>query len=345
MSRVVEFVAFLGVAAALHGGLWVGFAPPGQESEGAGGEAIVSLAASNGAMTELVADWTRPIDVLQQVPDVSPPLEATETLPRVAPARTDTTPARSAAPDPVAVAKAENLPLVESASPRSVVTARLADSLPQMPAAPQPAGGSQSPQLSPPTPMEAPRMAALPEALRAAPTETLPQVDGESARSPILDRAPQASHRPEARPQPRPAAKAQAPREPQKPAARAQSAQKAAGGNGGKSAGQKPVPQQASLSKAQRNSLMAGWGAAIRNQVERRKRYPAGTRASGTTVLRISVARTGRLAGVSIVRSSGDRLLDQAAVRAVQRARYPAAPKGLTSAQYPFNLPIAFRAK
>lgn len=88
---------------------------------------------------------------------------------------------------------------------------------------------------------------------------------------------------------------------------------------------------------------MARWGASIRNQVERRKRYPAGTDANGKTVLRLTISRDGRLSGVSLISSSGSKTLDKAAIRAAQRARYPAAPKGLSAAQYSFNLPVSFK--
>jgi protein TonB len=87
---------------------------------------------------------------------------------------------------------------------------------------------------------------------------------------------------------------------------------------------------------------MARWGASLRAQVERRKAYPRGSSASGTTVLRIAVTAGGSLAGVSVARSSGARELDQAAIQAVRRARFPAAPKELGAGTFQFNLPLAF---
>lgn len=213
----------------------------------------------------------------------------------------------------------------------------------------------QQPQITPPD-LAAPAALTAPPrpsadaspALPAAPNPVapqlpaaLPQVDQSAERSAILDRAPAASPRPVTRPAPKRAAKPA----PKQPAARPSApvaAQKAAGAGAGQNAGKAKVQRSASLSKATRQKLIAQWGAKIRNRVERHKRYPAGTKARGKTVLRLTVARSGALRAVTVVRSSGDRKLDQAAIRAAKRARYPAAPKGLDGAQYKFNLPLSF---
>ncbi|SNR69959.1 energy transducer TonB, partial [Puniceibacterium sediminis] len=80
-----------------------------------------------------------------------------------------------------------------------------------------------------------------------------------------------------------------------------------------------------------------------RTRVERLKRYPSRAgRASGTVVLWLKVTSSGTLAGVGISRSSGNALLDQAAISAVQKARMPAAPNGLTQGTHTFSLPIRF---
>ena len=103
--------------------------------------------------------------------------------------------------------------------------------------------------------------------------------------------------------------------------------QTASGNNSGEHAGDRLAQRPATLSKAARQSLLARWGASIRNRVERRKRYPRGTRAGGTTILRITVARTSQLVAVSVAKSSGNRTLDSAAISAVRRARYPRRPQ------------------
>ena len=133
---------------------------------------------------------------------------------------------------------------------------------------------------------------------------------------------------------------------PRKPSAQPQAAGRAArtatGNKSGVNAGEKKTQHPATLSEGARKKLLSRWGASIRNRVDRQKRYPRGTRAYGTTVLRITVTRTGRLVGVTVAKSSGDTTLDSAAISAVQRARFPAAPKGLEAEQYRFNLPLAF---
>ncbi|MDF3414533.1 TonB family protein [Sulfitobacter sp. M57] len=56
----------------------------------------------------------------------------------------------------------------------------------------------------------------------------------------------------------------------------------------------------------------------------------------------IAVSSTGALSSVAVQGSSGDALLDQAALSAVTRARFTAAPHGLPSGVHRFSLPITF---
>lgn len=122
------------------------------------------------------------------------------------------------------------------------------------------------------------------------------------------------------------------------------SAQKAAGAGGSKRAGTGQRRSQSSKSKAQTQRLQNQWGAAIRARIERKKRYPsAAGGAQGRVTLRISVHPSGKLIGAKVARGSGNRALDNAALRAVQRAgRFPKAPKGIASA-ISFNLPVSFQ--
>lgn len=60
--------------------------------------------------------------------------------------------------------------------------------------------------------------------------------------------------------------------------------------------------------------------------------------------VRITLAASGKLVGVSVAASSGNAALDAAAVKAVQAAgKFPAAPKGLADATYSFTLPMTFK--
>lgn len=87
---------------------------------------------------------------------------------------------------------------------------------------------------------------------------------------------------------------------------------------------------------------MARWGGAIHNAIERRKRYPAATRARGVVSLAMTVSTSGRLIDVSITQSAGDAMLDQAGRTAVQRASIPAAPSGIADGSYRFSLSVTF---
>lgn len=189
-----------------------------------------------------------------------------------------------------------------------------------------------------PAPEAPPVLAALaPPALPLVADAPLP----EAAPLPPPVLAEPTKPAPEARPKPR----ADKPKAVAKPAAKppAQAGQKAAGSGGGAQAGQSGKAQAATLSRAQVNDLKAGWGAAIRARVERRKRHPAGA-ASGTVTVRLVVTAAGALAGVSVAKSSGNPALDAAAVAAVQGAgAFPPAPAGLPGGSHSFTLPMRFQ--
>lgn len=85
--------------------------------------------------------------------------------------------------------------------------------------------------------------------------------------------------------------------------------------------------------------------AALRARVEREKEYPAFARQlglTGTTVVALSVASDGSLAGVSLAATSGHATLDKAALAAVRRA----APFGPTGGErLKVEIPITFRSR
>lgn len=89
-----------------------------------------------------------------------------------------------------------------------------------------------------------------------------------------------------------------------------------------------------------------GWLSAIRARVERRKAYPvAAGGAEGRVTLQLTVDRAGRLKSVGVARSSGNPMLDAAALRAVKSAgRFPRAPGAVTEAAVTFRLPLRFSA-
>jgi len=152
---------------------------------------------------------------------------------------------------------------------------------------------------------------------------------------------PQLAAAPTLRPTLRPEAPAPVAAPP--PASTPAPARIAAGSGGGAVAGTAPAPTTApaaGLSTSARNTLMAQWGGRIQARIERSRPRVS---ASGRVVIALRITPTGQLAGLSVAQSSGDAGLDQAAVSAVQRARLPAAPDGLTDASYAFSLPVRFQ--
>lgn len=189
---------------------------------------------------------------------------------------------------------------------------------------------------SPPSAM--PQLASKPNLVPTLPaTPDMPTID--MANPPQPNFAAAQSARPKLRPAPAPRAAA-------KPVAKTQSTsakrQVAAGAGKGKAAGKKKVAKAPAKRVASSPAAMARWGGSIRSAVERRKTYPANTRARGRVVLTVAVSSSGKLASVRVKRSSGNRALDKAAVAAVKRARFAKAPKGVKSGVHYFSLPIAF---
>ena len=139
--------------------------------------------------------------------------------------------------------------------------------------------------------------------LQTATPESLPQIDLTVAPRPPSKLAPTIPERPQVRPK-----RATAPSRPRETAS----------GNGqNTTAGTvKTTAPDAAPAPRTNPAAFSQWGASIRNSVERRKRYPSGTRASGTVKLAITVNASGSLAGVSVAGSSGDSALDRAALAA-----------------------------
>lgn len=165
----------------------------------------------------------------------------------------------------------------------------------------------------------------------------LPTVDTSNPPQPNF--AAVQSARPQLRPAPPPRAVAKSKAKKKSTSAKRQVA---SGAGAGKAAGKKKKAKAPAKRQASSPAAKARWGGSIRSAVERRKAYPANTRARGKVVLTVAVSSNGRLASVKVKRSSGNRALDNAALRAVKRARFKAAPKGVKSGMHYFSLPISF---
>ncbi len=197
---------------------------------------------------------------------------------------------------------------------------------------------TDAPSLAPPEPELSPSTtpSALPPAAGDAPA--LPQIDRSVPPPPLAMAQVRPVERPEVRPAP--AAKPAAPKPVQAKPATTQ--QTAAGRGTRKTAGTGAAPAARTTKPRNAKQLLATWGAQIRNSIERRKRYPAGTRARGTVTLAISVHTGGSVAGVTVRTSSGVAQIDRAAVAAVTSARIAAAPEGVAAGAHTFTLPMTF---
>ena len=188
-----------------------------------------------------------------------------------------------------------------------------------------------APALALPTADAAPSMPSLTALTQPITAETAPFV-GDAP-------APLPTQRPKARPA-RQAASEPSPVTKPKPAGSGTAAQVAAGSGSGTQAGSGGQASAGTLSGSAALDLKAEWGAGIRARIERKKRYPAGTVATGVVKLRLTVGVDGRVRALSILQPSGDAALDAAAVRAVQAAgRFAKAPKGVAGAEsFTFNM-------
>ncbi|WP_300519284.1 TonB family protein [Aliiroseovarius sp.] len=304
MSKIVQFSGLIGVSAALHVAAFWGAGSDGGAPSGAGGQNAVTLAAAPAELVQAVAQWDRAAEVVEAVSQALPP--AVEDAPPVTEASAAAL-AQPPAPQPVPPAQQAALP---------IPTAPARPAQPEAAAPPPPQPAPEVPQLRPTRRPEAP-----------APRTTPPVELARPAPAPV----PQTTAEPPARPAAKPA-----------PASAPQPAARAAGNGEDAQAGGAAQSGAEAPSAARINKLMARWGGGIRKRVERRKRYPSGTRAAGQVDLSLSVTTRGQLAGVRITRSSGDAALDRAALKAVQGARLPAAPKGMPAGTHAFTLTLAF---
>lgn len=355
MRGAGEFALAASVAAGLHLvalSHWAGNGAGATGPQGGAPEAALGGAALGGAdaaLADLVAAWDRPPEVGGAVggaatalpPPVPEALAAPDAL--AAPANVAPVPEEIAAL--VAPMIAEAFPVPAEPPPPEPAPDVPQDAPPALaaPAQQMPTGAAlgaavgvvaeEVAQDAMPAAVPMPQGLPLPEPLSPEPPSPEPPVQLASGVTPAVSPVPAA--RPE-RAAPVPAAPASA-----APASAARPApspgQAAPGGQAGPGQGSASRP---GLTDTARQSLVAGWGGAIRAQIERGRPRIAG-RGAVTIVLR--VARDGRLLDATIGASSGQAALDRAALSMVQRAgRFRAAPEGLTEAQYTFRLSIRF---
>lgn len=306
MRAVFEFSGFLGLATALHLGLLSNAPETDSEAGGQESHSAIALAASSQDLLERVQDWERLPAIETVAARMSPPA-------LVAPPRMEM-PVSGA----IAVGMVQPLNMAGLALPSGLPA--LDQSVPPPPKPQQDVTASRRPKLRPEA-TSAPD--PDPDPVPAKPVPVKPEPAAKAERAPVPE--PPTPSKPA-----KPASKA-------KPSTAAQAASKPAVAAGSGKAEQTSKPGKST------QKLMARWGGQIRVAIERRKRYPSGTRASGTVKLSVAVHSSGKLASVRVVRSSGDARLDKAAVLAVTKARFRAAPDGLAAGVHRFSLPMSFR--
>jgi TonB family protein len=73
------------------------------------------------------------------------------------------------------------------------------------------------------------------------------------------------------------------------------------------------------------------------------KTKPKGTGTLGTVRVKLTIAANGDLTVATVTKSSGITQLDELAISAVRRTRFPSPPTGMTAAQLTFEVPYHFR--
>ena len=323
--RVFEVIAFIALSGALHAAT-LAIAPlqPGGSSGGEGGTAEVTLQAATPTLAAMVQDWDR-------APEVSDAPRLTEPDAAAAPVRPkqDTPLARRPAMTALAApGPAPSLPQAETRLPAPPIP--LAETMPDALPLPLTQRADDAPDL--PAPQDTPRPAAPARPTLAETVRAAPKID---TTPPARRAAPVASLRPQPRPD-RPAPRT-AP-EPQPAQGAAQPKQTAQGSGSASSSSPRQsveAPAPRGPSGAQLARLEQQWGAQITSALRRAHRPPRGLQ--GTVQLVIAVTPAGQVTGVSLAASSGNPRLDQAALAAVRRARFPRAPEGLTKSSYRFS--------
>ena len=186
---------------------------------------------------------------------------------------------------------------------------------------------------APPTP-SMPQAAMMAPALAALPGLAQPEASTDQLRIDTTAAAP-----PKRKPEPKVEQAPKAPKEPKAEAKKAEAKPKAQGS--AKPAAPTVAPQKAAGGGSQK-TLMSSWGKGIMKALARQSVTGRGL-PKGSVTLALTIDTSGSLIGAKVARSSGHPALDQAALAAVQKARFPKAPEGMGAGRHAFTLPVASR--
>jgi protein TonB len=115
----------------------------------------------------------------------------------------------------------------------------------------------------------------------------------------------------------------------------------AAGGAASSSVGTVTRPSRAAVAASP--GAVRAFSRQVAAALSRSRPRPSATRSRGTTLIAFAISEGGRLEFVRIARSSGDGVLDNAALAAVRKANLPSPPPGLTLKQRTYEMPYHFR--
>ncbi|GGF55707.1 protein TonB [Azorhizobium oxalatiphilum] len=106
-----------------------------------------------------------------------------------------------------------------------------------------------------------------------------------------------------------------------------------------------PLPQMADAS-ATASDLPSDWKSRLLAHLNKYKRYPAGARTEGVTVISFAMDRDGQLLGYAVARSSGDPALDAEASAMLQRAvPLPPFPPETLANSLQLTVPVRFTVR
>lgn len=226
-------------------------------------------------------------------------------------------------------------------------TERLAPAAPADTAA---ATATARPERAVPLAPETTAATPVPEKAERTPVERMaPLLEEEMVELALPEAAPRPT--PRAEPAPRVAEQAPPRREAARPAAgsggrnqadaRRGTAGGSASGTSASSAARGTATSQAG------NAAISNYPGQVASRLRRALRYPAEARRQrlrGEVHVSFTVAGNGSVSAVSVARSSGSPVLDQAAVETVRRAApFPAIPPEARRSNWPFTVPLAFR--
>ena len=161
----------------------------------------------------------------------------------------------------------------------------------------------------------------------------------DSAPSPLRRKQQKDEQKPDVKPAgSKPVAAPQARKFRQKSASQPSKASRKGGAQSRAKSGKKASSGAVSASRGAMNS----YAGRVRARIASRK--PRGMRARGTAHVSFGISHSGGLRYVRLLRSSGNKSLDSAAISAIRRSSpFPRPPAGMSLRQLSFNIPLYFK--